>query len=88
VEAGNEQFVFRSLVPRLVHPTKLAIVEALIGAGRGLSVDDLIPRLPEDSEDAIRYHANSMVKVGVLEVSSLQIRAASEDPCFYFPPSP
>lgn len=84
-KARAEEFIFRSLVPRLVHPTKLAIIEALIGAGHGLSVDDLIPELPEDSEDAIRYHANSMVKTGVLEVASLQIRASSDAPCFYFP---
>jgi len=83
-ETGDEQFIYRSLVPRLVHPTKLAIIETLVEVGHGLSVGDLIPRLPEDSEDAIRYHANSMVKAGVLEVASPQIRAASEVPSFYF----
>lgn len=88
-QAGDEQLIYRSLVPRLVHPTKLAIIEALIEAGRPLSVDDLIPRLPavDGNKELIRYHANSMVQAGALEVASTQIKATAEVPCFYFPSS-
>lgn len=88
-EAGDEQFIYRSLVPRLVHPTKLAIIEALIEAGQPLSVDDLVSRLPavDGNKELIRYHASSMVKAGALEVASIQIKAAAEVPCFYFPTS-
>lgn len=86
-EAGDEQFIWTSLVPRLVHPTKLAIIKALIEAKRPLSVDDLLPLLPavDDNAELIRYHADSMVEVGALEVASTQVKAASEIPCFYFP---
>lgn len=86
-EAGDKHFIWTSLVPRLVHPTKLAIVEALIEAGRPLSVDDLIPQLSavDGNAELIRYHANSMVKAGALEIVSTQVKAASEVPFFYFP---
>lgn len=86
-QAGDKQFIWTSLVPRLVHPTKLAIIEALLEADRPLSVDDLIPLLPAVNGNAelIRYHASSMVEAGALEVVSLQVKTASEVPCFYFP---
>jgi hypothetical protein len=81
-QAWDEQFIWTSLVPRLVHPTKLAIIKALIEAGNPLSVNDLIPLLPsvEGNEELVRYHANAMTKVGVLEL--LDIRA--EEPRFSF----
>jgi hypothetical protein len=87
IETRDKQFIWTSLVPRLVHPTKLAIVEALIEAGQPLSVDDLIPLLPavDGNAELIRYHANSMVKTGALEVASIQGTSTSELRCFYFP---
>jgi hypothetical protein len=86
-EAGDEQFIWTELVPRLVHPTKLAIVKALIRAGRPLSVDDLMPLLPAEDHnpELIRYHANSMIKAGALQVASIQVKATAEVPCFFFP---
>jgi hypothetical protein len=85
--ARDEHFIWHSLVPRLVHPTKLAIIEALIDAERPLSVDDLIPLLPvvDGNAELIRYHANSMVKAGALQVASVQVTAAGETPRFFFP---
>ncbi len=86
-KAGDQHFIWTSLVPRLVHPTKLAIIEALLEAKRPLSVDDLVPLLSsiDGNVELIRYHANSMVKAGALEVASVQVKAATEVPCFYFP---
>ena len=85
-QAGDEQIIWTSLVPRLVHPAKLAIIEALIEAGRPLSVENLIPLLPavDGNAELIRYHADAMVKAGALEVS-VQDEGASEVPRFYFP---
>lgn len=87
VQAGDEQFIWTSLVPRLVHPTKLAIIEALIEAGRPLSAGDLTPLVPavDGNVELIRYHAKSMVVAGALEVTVAQVKAAAEVPCFYFP---
>jgi hypothetical protein len=86
-QAGDEQFIWTSLVPRLVHPAKLAIIEALIEAGRPLSAEDLKPLVPavDGNVELLRYHAKSMVEAGVLEVASTQVGAAAEVPCFYFP---
>lgn len=85
-QAWDEQVIWASLVPRLVHPSKLAIVEALIEAGKPLSVEDLISLLPEGdgNEELIRYHANSMVEAGALEISA-QGEGASAVSRFYFP---
>lgn len=75
-KAWDEQFIWTSLVPRLVHPTKLAIIEALIEAGRPLSARELVPLVPtvDDSIDLVRYHANAMEKAGVLEVLGIQAK--------------
>jgi hypothetical protein len=85
-EAADKLFVWTSLVPRLVHPTKLAIVEALIAAGRPLSVEELVPQLPavDGNTELIRYHANSMVRAGALVVA-VEPEAAADVHYFYFP---
>jgi hypothetical protein len=88
-QAGDRKFIWTVLVPRLIHPTKLAIIETLIEAEAPLSVDELIPRLPTAervNSEVVRYHAISMVKVGVLEVDSAQSESNPRIPYFYFPP--
>jgi hypothetical protein len=86
-QAGDEQFIWISLVPRLVHPAKLAIVEALIKTGRPLSAEDLTPLVPaaDGNVELVGYHAEAMVEAGALEVATTQVKAAIEVPCFYFP---
>lgn len=86
-QAGDEQFIWTSLVPRLVHPAKLSIIEALIEARRPLSADELMPLVPavDGNVELIRYHAKWMVDAGALEVAVTQVKAAAEVPCFYFP---
>lgn len=66
---GDEWSIWESLVPRLIHPTKLAIVEALRLIERPLSVDDLLKVLgPEEgsSWELVNYHVKSMAASGVL----------------------
>jgi hypothetical protein len=88
--AEDEQFIWRSLVPRLVHPAKLEMIETLIDKGSPMSVEELTPLIPlaDGNTDLIRYHAKGMTDAGVLEVAETsQARAAGEsrEPSFFFP---
>ena len=84
---GDQMFIWTSLVPRLVHPTKMAIINVLLEARRPLSADDLIPLLPavDSNIDLIRYHLRSMVSSGALEVASHEINVTVDTPQFDFP---
>lgn len=87
LQARDEGYVWTALVPRLVHPGKLAIITALIEADRPLSVDDLIPLLPvvDRNPESIGRHVDSMVEAGTLEVVSTRFETASRAPCYAFP---
>jgi hypothetical protein len=87
-QTGDKQYVWSVLVPRLVHPTKLAIIKALIEADRPLSVDELLLLLPsvDDNRELVKYHTTSMVEAGTLEVAATEVKAVDEVPLFFFPP--
>lgn len=88
-KARDGHYIWTSLVPRLIHPTKLAIVRALIEAGKPQSVDDLKPYLlaADSSPEGIQCHTSHMVEVDALEVTSIQIKAGDEVPLLFFPQS-
>jgi hypothetical protein len=87
-QAGDEHFIWRTLVPRLVHPARLQIVEALIDKGTHMSTGELAPLVPavDGNADLLRYHVKAMTKAGVLEVAGAQAQAEAkpEDPSFFF----
>lgn len=87
--AGDEQYIWRSLVPRLVHPARLQIVEALIHHGEPMGVEDLAPLVSsaEGNTDLVRYHAKTMIQAGALEVVGErqgQAEGIPGDPTFFF----
>jgi hypothetical protein len=87
--AGDEHFIWRALVPRLVHPARLQIIEALLSNGAPMSVEELtsLVSLADGNTDLVRYHAKAMTKAGVLEVSKAN-RAPAEggpEPSLFFP---
>lgn len=86
-QPGDEQYIWTTLVPRLVHPTKLAIVRALIEAGRPLSAEGLLSQSPaiDGTVEKIKTHAESMVEAGALEVASAEIKVGGEILLFFFP---
>jgi len=86
-QAGDEQYIWTSLVPRLVHPTKVAIGETLIKAGRPLSLEDLVVQLPliDGNVELLKYHVRSMVELDALEVASTRMEAGDEVNFFFFP---
>jgi hypothetical protein len=90
--AGDEQLIWRSLVPRLVHPVRLQIVEALIDKGGPMSVEELVPlvSLVEGNVDLARYHAKAMIEAGVLvlvDKDQTQPGGEPESPLFFALPS-
>jgi len=88
-DAGGDLAIWRTLVPRLVHPARLQIVEALIKQGGPMSAVELAPLVPqvEGNADLVRYHAKAMTEVGALEVvgrRGAQEEAGPQEPAFYF----
>ena len=84
-QSGREQkFDWESLVPRIIHPLKTAIVEALMCIDRPLSASDLHKVFEtETSLGLVSYHLQELVKIGALEkVKKRQVRGAEEK--FYF----
>ena len=86
--AGDEQLIWRTLVPRLVHPARLQIVEALIDRGEPMSAEELAPLVPmvEGNTDLVRYHAKAMTEAGALEAvdpGEGQAQAGQQEPAFY-----
>lgn len=88
-EGGELTFDWGSLVPHLVHPAKVAIIEALLWVREPLSPSDLV-KLFDDGKDyylsIVAYHVRGLVKAGALEVRrTRQVRGAQET--YYFFPA-
>jgi hypothetical protein len=82
---GGEQFEWDVLVPHVIHPAKVAIIEALLWVDQPLSASDLAKLIGSDkcSLAHISYHLVQLAKAGALEVvRSRQVRGATEK--FYF----
>jgi hypothetical protein len=85
-KANELVFDWTSLLP-LVHPLKVAIVEALLYLGQPLSATDISKSFgtARDGLSYVSYHVTSLAKAGVLtKVSDRQVRGARET--FYFFP--
>jgi len=81
--------VWEALVPRVVHPVKVAVIEALRWIGRPMSPTELVVVL--DCKDfylgLVAYHVGKLVELGAVEpVRERQVRGAIET--FYFFPGP
>jgi len=87
--AGDERFVWEVLVPRLLNPGALAIINTLLQEGKALPLRDLAASA-DLSEDHARYHCQAMERSGVLEVVQLLPRSEGDgdEPSYYFPKPP
>lgn len=81
--AGSEAspFDWEALVPRIVHPIKVAVIEALLWVDQPLSSSDLAKLF--DREDMplsnISYHVRALAKMGVLKkVRERRVRGSIE----------
>ena len=84
MESGR--FVWETLTPRLIHPLKLAMIEALLWVDRPLSADDLLALFSplESNRELVRYHARSLAKAGVLETIQVEESAGGPAEPHYF----
>jgi Helix-turn-helix domain len=84
---GDEAFDWSVLVPRVVHPLKVAIVEGLLWVKEPLSATDFEKVLDgKFSLSLISYHLLTLQEAGALEVvRRRQVRGAVEK--FYFFPT-
>ncbi len=89
--AGGEPFDWDVLVPRLVHPLKVAIIEATHWIGEPLSASQLAQCFGERwSLSLVSYHQTQLAKLGVLvedEARRRRVRGSVEK-LYGFNPSP
>lgn len=83
----RNQFIWAELALRLIEPTRLAIMEALVRLERPLSASDLAPMV-DAPEELVRYHCRLLAKAGVLEVVEVRLRPGTRgDQSFFDFPS-
>jgi DNA-binding transcriptional ArsR family regulator len=86
-KANELVFDWAALVPLVVHPLKVAIVEAMLCLGQPLSATDISKSFGAAGNGLsyVSYHVTSLAKAGVIrKVSERQGRGAREK--FYFFP--
>jgi DNA-binding transcriptional ArsR family regulator len=87
MEGGGLAFDWNVLVPRVVHPLKVAIIEALRWIHTPLSASDLTKVIDADEFGLshVSYHLGKLADAGAVElVRKRQVRGSTEK--FYFFP--
>jgi hypothetical protein len=79
-DAGDEPFDWSVLVPHMVHPTKVGVVEALHYMGQPLSATDLSKMFDKEVSLAnIAYHMRRLAGDGILiKVGEREVRGSME----------
>lgn len=77
---GQPSFDWAALVPNLVHPVRVAMVEAMCWIGQPLSSTEFRKIFDNEfSVSYLSYHVRELRKMEVMEkVSSRQVRGATE----------
>lgn len=87
-EGDEPSFGWDALVSHIVHPLKVAIVEALLWLDQPLSASDLTKVIDDEKFGIshVSYHVTKLAKAGALrKVRQRQVRGAIEK--FYFFPT-
>lgn len=80
-------FGWDALVPRIVHPLKVAIIEALWWIGRPMSASDLT-KVIDDEEiglSHVSYHMVTLAKAGAIKVVRRRRIRGSTEKFYFFP---
>jgi DNA-binding transcriptional ArsR family regulator len=87
-DTEQRRFVWETLAPRLLHPSKLAFIQVLLEHEQPLTLGELA-EAAEITKDHAGYHCKSMRKAGVLEVVNPVVRpdGEREEPTYFFPKS-
>jgi len=77
------------VAPRIIHPTKLAILTALGRTCRALSATTMKPVIadPEITVGQLHYHCTSLRKAGVIEIVANYPRGAANETFYRLTPT-
>lgn len=86
---GGERFDWGSLVPQVIHPLKVAIVEALAWVDRPLSAADLTKVIDNERYRVpnVSYHVVKLAEMGAIEVVGERQRRGAIEKFYFFPPA-
>jgi DNA-binding transcriptional ArsR family regulator len=87
---GGETFDWNVLVPHIVHPLKVRIVEAMHWIGQPLSASELSKLIGDEqySLSHVSYHLVKLAKMGALEVTRERPVRGVVEKFYFFSPSP
>jgi predicted transcriptional regulator len=87
-EPNIERFVWNSLAPRLIDPSKVEIIQALVRDGGALTLIELA-RTTSLKVDLLRHQCEAMEEAGVIEVIDRAAQPPGDDhERSYFLPMP
>jgi len=84
--SGEERFAWDVLVPHIVHPLKVSIIEAMHWIDQPLSASDLT-KVIDDEEyglSHVSYHVVKLAKAGALEVVGQRYVRGSIEKFYFF----
>jgi predicted transcriptional regulator len=78
---GGDDFCWQAVVPRIVNPTKVTIIELLWREKRPLSADRMARRIddPEFTVARLHYHCETLLKAGILRLEGVVPRKGSKE---------
>lgn len=80
----THDFDWGALTPRVVHPLKVAIVEAMLWIDRPLSASELRELLGQSSTSGVSYHVKQLAKHGAIrKVREQQVRGVMKTSYFF-----
>jgi DNA-binding transcriptional ArsR family regulator len=87
VEGGGRTVDWDALAPRVKHPTRRAIVEAIEEVGEPMTASDLHTHIGDTqcARFCVTYHANILVNEDVLRVAGVLVSPGAEQPLYFFP---
>jgi hypothetical protein len=86
--ARGDDFCWQAVVPPVVNPTKVTIIEIMRLEKRPLSANRLAERIgdPEFTVARLHYHCETLLKAGVLRLEGTVPRGASKEKFYWFSP--
>jgi hypothetical protein len=85
---GGDGFDWSAVVPRIVNPTKVTIIELLLTERRPLSATKMEKLIgdPEYTVGQLHYHCDTLLKAGVLKLVGNVPRGAANEKFYCLAP--
>lgn len=83
----GERFEWSTFAPQIVHPLKVAIVEALLWVDRPLSASDLTKVVDNQRYGVanVSYHLVKLADAGALEVARTEVARGTAEKFYFWP---